>query len=88
MGRFEATAPGDLAVSMEDEEGARYGKLVLNEGRVVGAILVGYPRDVPAVQRAIEERRDVSAVLDELKAGNWAAVDLTPTAAAATAYNP
>ena len=49
----------------------RHQKLVITDGRIVGAILVGHSRELPTVQRAIDDRRDVSMVLDELRAGEW-----------------
>ena len=70
---------------MEDDEADRYRKLVINEGRIVGGILIGYPREVAAVQRAIEEERDVTAVLDDLRVGNWSALDPALAASAVTA---
>jgi NAD(P)H-nitrite reductase large subunit len=49
----------------------KYRKLVLREGRVYGAILVGHPELSDAVKLAVERHRDVSAELDRLEAGDW-----------------
>jgi nitrite reductase (NADH) large subunit len=75
IGRWEAASPDDVVVVLADEEGARYRKLVLSDGRPVGAILVGHGGDAPAVQRAVDEGRDVTDVLDRLRAGDWAVLD-------------
>jgi NADPH-dependent 2,4-dienoyl-CoA reductase/sulfur reductase-like enzyme/ferredoxin len=81
------TTPADVVIALADDQAARYRKLIIDEGRLVGAILVGYPRDIPAVQSAIEDARHVSAVLDELYAGQWSVLESVP-AASATKVQP
>jgi NAD(P)H-nitrite reductase large subunit len=54
-----------------EEEGGRYRKLVLENDRVVGAILLGYSREVAPVRTAISRGYDVGGVLDDLHAGRW-----------------
>jgi NADPH-dependent 2,4-dienoyl-CoA reductase/sulfur reductase-like enzyme/ferredoxin len=71
IGRISPATPEDVTVALQDDDGTRYRKLVIADGRIVGAILVGHSRDLPTVQRAIEERRDVSSVLDSLRGGEW-----------------
>jgi len=63
IGRVEADGEGDVVIVEEDEEEARYRRIVLHDGRAVGAVLVGHPREVPELQRAVEEGRDLSALL-------------------------
>jgi nitrite reductase (NADH) large subunit len=72
VGRFEAERPDDLVIALEDPAEGRYRKLVIAEGKIVGAILLGYPQDASAVTAAIKQGRDVRALLPELRAGNWA----------------
>jgi nitrite reductase (NADH) large subunit len=69
IGRFEAE-PGDEVIAME-ESGGRYRKLVICDGRVVGAILLGYSREVAPVRTAISRGFHVGRVLPELRAGRW-----------------
>jgi NAD(P)H-nitrite reductase large subunit len=69
VGRFEQQA-GDQVVAIE-EPGGRYRKLVIEDGRIVGAILLGYSREVAAVRTAIKCRFDVRGVMDQLHAGRW-----------------
>jgi nitrite reductase (NADH) large subunit len=69
IGRFEA-AEGDEEIVLE-EEGGRYRTLVLENDRVVGAILLGYSREVAPVHTAISRGYDVGGVLDDLHAGRW-----------------
>ena len=51
VGRFEEQ-PGDEVVALE-EPGGKYRKLVIEDGRIVGAILLGYSAEVAAVRTAI-----------------------------------
>jgi NAD(P)H-nitrite reductase large subunit len=75
IGRFDATEPGDEVIVREEDDAASYRKLVVNGGRAVGAILIGHPLELPAVQRAIEEGLDVTDVVDQLRAGDWSVLD-------------
>lgn len=68
IGRFEA-AQGDEAIVLED--GSRYRKLVLHEGRVVGALLLGHPELADAVVAAVDAGRDVGGQRDTLARGDW-----------------
>jgi nitrite reductase (NADH) large subunit len=70
MGRFEAT-DGDAVIALEDHDNHSYGKLVIAEGRIVGAILIGRPQDAPHVTAAVKEARDVSALMPALERGDW-----------------
>ena len=71
IGRFEASSPDESVLALEDPAEQRYRKLVIAGGAIVGAILLGYPRDVAAVTAAIKERRDVTRHIEALQAGNW-----------------
>jgi NADPH-dependent 2,4-dienoyl-CoA reductase/sulfur reductase-like enzyme/ferredoxin len=69
IGRFEAQS-GDEVVAIE-EPGGRYRKLVVEDGRVVGAILLGYSQEVAPVRTAIARGFHVGGVIDDLHAGRW-----------------
>lgn len=71
VGRFEPGGPEDEVIALEDPAESRYRKLVLTNGRVVGAILLGYGVESPKVVRAVKEGQDVTAWLDQLRAGDW-----------------
>ena len=68
IGRFEA-ADGDEAFVFEDD--SRYRKLVLREGRVAGALLLGHPELADAVVGAVDAGRDVAGQREALARGDW-----------------
>lgn len=71
MGRFEAGSGEGIEITSHEPAEHRYRKLVVSDGKAVGAILIGYPRDVATISAAVKQRADVSAYLDDLRAGNW-----------------
>jgi NADPH-dependent 2,4-dienoyl-CoA reductase/sulfur reductase-like enzyme/ferredoxin len=72
IGRFEPAAHDEEVIALEDESHQRYRKLVIDaEGRIAGAILLGYSREVAAVRTAITRGWDVRGQLDMLRAGRW-----------------
>ncbi len=71
VGDIEPRSPADEVVVQEDEEELRYGKLVISEGQIIGAILLGYSKEVPYVTSAVKQGWDVTRSLDALRAGRW-----------------
>jgi NAD(P)H-nitrite reductase large subunit len=70
IGRFEAAGAHEEEIALEDASG-RYRKLVVADGRIVGAILLGYSKEVAAVRTAITRGFDVTHQLGKLRAGRW-----------------
>lgn len=70
IGRFEAE-PSDEVIALEEDDGRRYRKLVIADGRVVGAILLGFSQDVSAIRTAVSRQLDVTSRLEELRTGRW-----------------
>lgn len=71
---------GDEAIALEDSAEHAYRKLLIDaDGRIAGAILLGYPNDAPAVQTAIKDRRDVRPQLDALRSGDWSVLAAAPS---------
>jgi len=70
IGRFEAAGPHEEEIALEDASG-RYRKLVVADGRIVGAILLGFSKEVAAVRTAITRGFDVTSQLPALRAGRW-----------------
>ncbi len=75
VGRF-AEEEGEEVVALEDSQEHSYRKLVIAEGRVVGAILIARQGDAPLVTEAVKEARDVSGVLEELRRGEWGVLEV------------
>jgi NADPH-dependent 2,4-dienoyl-CoA reductase/sulfur reductase-like enzyme/ferredoxin len=71
IGRFEPRSGAESVIALEDISEHRYRKLVIAAGKIVGAILLGYPAYAPAVTAAVKSSTDVSAQLDDLRAGRW-----------------
>jgi NAD(P)H-nitrite reductase large subunit len=79
IGRFEAAGSHEEEIALEDASG-RYRKLVVADGRIVGAILLGYSKEVAAVRTAITRGDDVTRQLDALRAGHWDGIAVSPVA--------
>ncbi len=69
--------PAGIKQSVVERDPARgvYRKLVLDDGRIVGAILLGDANDQRRVLRAIESGRDVRAHLDSIRRWDLACLD-------------
>ena len=66
IGRFEAAGSHEEEIVLEDASG-RYRKLVVADGRIVGAILLGFSKEVAAVRTAITRGFDVTHQLPALR---------------------
>ena len=71
VGRFQAQSATDIEIAIEDTLEHRYRKLVIADGKLVGAIMMGYPLEASTVTAAVKASCDVSAHLDALRAGRW-----------------
>ncbi len=56
---------------LEDTEAHRYRKLVIAQGKIIGAILLGYSLLSPIVKNAITRQVDITSLMDALRAGDW-----------------
>lgn len=76
----EVTARSDDAreVRLAGGEGRHYRKLVLDGGRLVGAILIGHADLTDVVSSAVDERRQVGHLLEELERGDWSVLANEP----------
>ena len=75
VGETEARGEGERELRFEDRNPRRYRKLVLGNGKVRGAILVGYPELTEPVSRAVEESMDATPVLASLERGDWSVLE-------------
>jgi nitrite reductase (NADH) large subunit len=71
IGRFEAADPTEEEIVIEDEAAGTYRKLVIDDGRIGGAILLGSAAEASPVVTAVKRGYDVSGQLGELRAGRW-----------------
>ncbi len=78
IGQFEPGQRDEMLVQ-EDESSLRYGKLVISDRKIIGAILLGYSREVATVTSAVKQGWDVSPVMGQLRAGRWDALERLAT---------
>jgi NAD(P)H-nitrite reductase large subunit len=71
IGRFQLQSDDEIEIALEESGENRYRKLLIAGGKIVGAILFGYPLDAPHVTQAIKEARDVTPHLEALQNGDW-----------------
>ena len=71
IGRLEPGSQDEIVIALEDMQEHRYRKLVISQGKIVGALLLGYPLEASAVTDAIKQQTDVRPCLDALRAGDW-----------------
>lgn len=71
IGRPHARPGTEDEIALEEPESGRYRKLVLSEGRVVGAVLLGYAAEAATILAAVREQRDVRADIEALASGDW-----------------
>lgn len=72
VGRFEPDGPDEEVIALEDTAESRYRKLVLSpDGRIVGAILLGYAVEAPGIVKAVKDGTDLTRWLPQLRAGDW-----------------
>ncbi len=71
IGRIEPESAFDEVITLEEPESFHYRKLILADGKIVGAILLGYTLEIPLVSAAIKEGRNIEPISNELRAGNW-----------------
>jgi NADPH-dependent 2,4-dienoyl-CoA reductase/sulfur reductase-like enzyme/ferredoxin len=70
VGQYNA-GPDEHSVTEEDVGSHRYRKLVMRDGVLVGAILIGWPELIEPVSKAVKARKSVKDVEAQLKAGDW-----------------
>lgn len=72
VGCFEPQSSDDLVITLEDTKAYRYRKLVVSQGKLVGAILMGYPELTPYITAMVKTRQDITPFLETLRAGgDW-----------------
>jgi NADPH-dependent 2,4-dienoyl-CoA reductase/sulfur reductase-like enzyme/ferredoxin len=76
IGQVEAHHAGETEVQLHDESSRRYRKLILREGTVVGALLLGYPELAEVVTSAVEAGVEANGLLPGLEQGDWSVLSV------------
>lgn len=71
FGRLGAETDTDVVVTDDHPHGYRHRSVVIDAGRVVGGVFLGFPDEALWARTAHETGADVSALLDDLQAGVW-----------------
>jgi len=71
IGRIEPQSDRESVIALEESAEYRYRKLVIADGKIVGAILLGYPLEAPGVIEAVKQQLDITPYLTALQAGDW-----------------
>jgi nitrite reductase (NADH) large subunit len=74
IGVVDAAAREAKTVVVSAHGTRRYQKLILEEGRLAGAIILGSPELFDDVTRAVESRVDLGSELEALEHGKWQAL--------------
>lgn len=80
-GQFEG-GPDDLSLVEEDVGSHRYRKLVIRDGRLIGAILIGWPELMEPVSKAVKTGKALNGAVAQLRAGDWSFFSERPLAVA------
>lgn len=70
VGQFNP-GPDDISIVEEDVSSHRYRKLVVRDGILVGAILIGWPELIEPVGKAVKKKQSLNGAAAQLKAGDW-----------------
>lgn len=70
IGRI-AIEPEDTVIVLEESAQHHYRKLIIRDGKIAGAILLGYPLEAPGVAAAVKQELDITLLLDDLRRGDW-----------------
>ena len=70
IGRIN-TEDGDEEIVNRDPDNHRYRKLITQNNKIVGAILIGYPDEARGVSEAVKGGLDVNHLLAAVRKGDW-----------------
>ncbi len=71
IGRIETQDGDESEIVLADPAQNRYRKLIIGNGKVVGAILLGYPDLAPAIAEISKQGMAITSYLPALRKGDW-----------------
>jgi len=74
IGQFNAEGDGVYHIVDEQPESFKYRKLVFASGRLLGAILIGYPDEAGLVSDLVKREADLTPIIPALHRGKWNAL--------------
>ena len=80
-GKITAQNDGEYEIVDAQPEHFRYRKLVLASGRLVGAVLIGYPDQAMLLGSLVKQGKNLTPHLAALRCGNWDVLDQLEMAA-------
>jgi NADPH-dependent 2,4-dienoyl-CoA reductase/sulfur reductase-like enzyme/polyferredoxin len=75
IGRVEPVSGNETVITVEEGKKYWYRKLLLEQGRIVGAVLLGYPEESQWVRTAIKHQLNVEPHIEALRTGNWSVLN-------------
>ncbi len=77
FGRLQRGDADEIELIDLQSAGNRYRKLLIAQGRVVGAILINHPDQADRFAQLVRSQADAAPLLAEVKSGAWVVVDAT-----------
>jgi len=74
VGETGPREPGDQEIRIAERHARRYRKLVVRDGRAIGAIVIGSPGLFDGTAEAVQANRNLSGNLDAIARGDWSAL--------------
>jgi NAD(P)H-nitrite reductase large subunit len=74
VGEFSANEPSRQEIIDEDVKLRRYCKIVIDEHKIIGAIMIGQVAESDLIKKAISTQADISTIADQLKQLNFSAL--------------
>jgi nitrite reductase (NADH) large subunit len=74
VGEIGPREPGDQEIRIAERHARRYRKLVVRDGRAIGAIVIGSPGLFDGTAEAVQANRNLSGNLDAIARGDWSSL--------------
>jgi len=74
FGRIEIDNKGQEQIADDDEQDHERKMLIVDDGKIIGAVFVGPPGTSRDVGPVIQKNADVSAIMEQLRTGDWSSL--------------